>query len=747
MADIATLTVEELRHLRLGNLDKAVADWRVMADKLTKLATGGRGDVSARDLESKAKAADWEGVNATVSREFVTRTAKQFDDAAAEAKDVLGVLSDLASQMAKHKESLQTAESELRARNILVLGDGTIVDNGPKGPTEQHPGAAKVSQEDLEAAKARITRILWEATETDRIAKDALRAIMKDQHDFSGTGAGSLEEADMRQGQAQAEKWKKDILSGDYKQWSDAELEAFNRSLVLHRDNPGFTETFFTGIGADQTLMMWRELAHPYDGPAEGDRAKVLAKVQDNLSMSIANASHGDGPAVEQWKKDVIAAGPKQLPGDLPIGPTGFQVMSSLMQKGRFESEFLNDYGTALVTHERERFRGSGEPWYSGITLNYPDSGKNPNDPMTGFLEALGHNPEASLDFFNEETGKGDKRISNFDYLVGGEEHGRKWPENTDGFDNLGHALESATLGYPYDSKTPAVPPVDSPEQVEARHERTALAMEVVGAYADPEVLEKQKGIEGSLARVAAGHMDSINYTMANWGGMGDLADRDGYYGRHESHLRDLGEGNTIGFLRNIAADEAAHQTLSQAQQIYGTSLMAAHGGNQADAIDAAERSIRMHGLIDEPRLEAIAGQYKDEAEKRNQELEKQAAWIEFGAGALVGVGTGLVAAPTAGAGAVAVPIVADTVGSAVETAVGIHMMDWLKENEYRNSHEAISSLDGARIVNQANAALPLREYLLQTGMTPNDIHDVIEDMDDAYGRGRNVTDTDNVEG
>ncbi|WP_164540574.1 hypothetical protein [Streptomyces abyssomicinicus] len=240
--------------------------------------------------------------------------------------------------------------------------------------------------------------------------------------------------------------------------------------------------------------------------------------------------------------------------------------------------------------------------------------------------------------------------------------------------------------------------------------------------------------------------MDSVNYSMANWGGMGDLADRDGYYGRDDARLRDFGVANTVGFLRNIAADEGAHQTLAQAQQIYGTSLMAAHGDSQADAINAAERSIRMHGLIDEPRMEAIAGQYKDEADKRNQELEKQAAWIEYGAGALVGVGAGLVTAPTAGVGAVAVPIVVDTVGSAVETAVGNHMMDWLKENEFKNAHEAIKTLDGAKFANQANAASPLREYLLQTGMPSGAVQDVIEEMDDAYNRGRIVTDTDDVE-
>ncbi len=41
--------------------------------------------------------------------------------------------------------------------------------------------------------------------------------------------------------------------------------------------------------------------------------------------------------------------------------------------------------------------------------------------------------------------------MSNFGYLAGYESGARKWPEDDDrkpiGYDNLGHALESAALG------------------------------------------------------------------------------------------------------------------------------------------------------------------------------------------------------------------------------------------------------------------------------------------------------------
>ncbi|AJE39078.1 hypothetical protein [Streptomyces nodosus] len=92
MAD--TLTVQELNDLRLGTLKTAVDDWETMQGRLERLAVGGDGQVNAADLEKKANAADWEGVNATVSRQFVTKTAKQFGDAAAEAKSILDLLRD-----------------------------------------------------------------------------------------------------------------------------------------------------------------------------------------------------------------------------------------------------------------------------------------------------------------------------------------------------------------------------------------------------------------------------------------------------------------------------------------------------------------------------------------------------------------------------------------------------------------------------------------------------------------------------
>ncbi|MFD3341656.1 hypothetical protein ACFWVW_21255 [Streptomyces anthocyanicus] len=135
----------------------------------------------------------------------------------------------------------------------------------------------------------------------------------------------------------------------------------------------------------------------------------MLADIQNNLSMALANASHGDSPAMEAWKKDVIAAGPKIFPVDpaMPMGPNGFQVMSSLMHKGKFDADFLKRLWTG---RGEVRARVPGDPgvaWRDTAHLDYPPT-DNANDPLSGFMEALGHNPAASLDFFNVSTGQGD---------------------------------------------------------------------------------------------------------------------------------------------------------------------------------------------------------------------------------------------------------------------------------------------------------------------------------------------------
>ncbi|WP_432054521.1 hypothetical protein [Streptomyces sp. bgisy022] len=407
------LTVEELNSLRLGTLKTAVDDWRTMLDRLEKLATGGDGQVSAKDLQKKAVAADWVGVNATVSRQFVTRTAAQFSDAAAEAKSVLGILSDAHAALTQHKEDLRTAIDDLAKRNIYVEGRGRVIATAPSPGAAGKADIPPPTEKELEIAQRRITRILWEATETDRIAARALRQLAKDKYDFTDQGSTGLKDADQDQGRADAEYWRREIAKGNVQDWSEEKLARFNETLKNHRDNPAFTDNLVLDLGPDGTLQFWRDLADPKDTP-EGDRAKLLGDVQKNLSMSLATASHSTSPEMEAWKKDLIAAGGKTYGHEgIMTKAYGFQIMSNLMIKGKFDGGFLDDYYKGLRAFEEKKgFDPAslwGNPGMAGTHLDYttkgPDGeyGTTSSDPMAGFLRAVSHNPDYATELFGRE--------------------------------------------------------------------------------------------------------------------------------------------------------------------------------------------------------------------------------------------------------------------------------------------------------------------------------------------------------
>ncbi|MEU0073190.1 hypothetical protein ABZ027_27105 [Streptomyces sp. NPDC006332] len=750
-----TLTAQELTDLRLGTLNTAVSDWKTMADRLELLATGGNGEASATDLEKKANAANWKGANATVSREFVTKTAAQFADAADEAKSVLAVLRDAHTALKKHKESLRTAIDELAKSNIYVNGNGKVAASVPSGQAAGDADIHKPTDGELDAAQSRITRILWEATETDRIAARALRQLARNKYDFTDQGPDNLKDADRDQGKADAEYWRKEVAKGDVSEWSEEKLARFNETLENQRDNPGFTESFATGLGADGTLQFWRDLAAPPGGAVEGDRAKMLGHVQDNLSMALANASHSDSQAMETWKKDVIASGTKIFPVDpaMPMGPNGYQVMSSLMGKGKYDDDFLHDYGDAMLKYEREYPGDPGVAWRDTTDLSYPPTG-NANDPVAGYMEALGHNPEASLEFFNDSTTADGKKLDNWDYLVGHGNDARKWPLGDDGkptgFDNLGHALESATLGYAYDDQDPSIPPMKTEAQIEARNDRLDLVSKVVDNYESAEVIDNQPGIRDSIANIAAGHIDSLNYSMADWGGSGDLADRDGMFNDDQRHLRDLGEPNTANFLRALGSDKDSYDTVSVAQQTYGSSLMAAQGDHQSNALDAGLHSVTMHGLLDQARAESIGEQFADDEKERNKALEKQGEWRNFAAGATVGVAVGVasgVVVPVGAAAAIAVPLAFETAGSAAETHMATETIDWLDENEYKNDQQAVEGIQKAKQDGQHNAMTPLLNYAEQHDMSASEVRKLARDARGVYNDGGEYTDTDDTRG
>ncbi|MFI9490798.1 hypothetical protein ACIG8K_04410 [Streptomyces halstedii] len=558
-----TMTADELIALRLGTLDTAVSDWETMHGRLDTLATGGGGGTSAKTLRSQANAADWKGVNATISKEFITKTAVEFQDVAAQAKSVLGILRDASAAFKKHKAALRTVIDDVATRNILINAKGGAVASVPSGAAAGDGDIHMPSDEELAAAERRVKRVLQEASETDRIAARALRALAKNKYDFSGDGPGGLKEADDRQGREDADYWVKKAQESDPGEWSDKDIARFNETLRNQRDNPGFSERFATSLGAEGTLQFWRDMAAPPGGAVEGERAKILAEVQDNLSMTLATATHSDSPAMETWKRDVIAAGDKPFPiHGLPMGPNGYQVMSSLMGKGTFDDAFLHDYGNSLLKYEREYPGDPAVAWRDTANLNYPPTDE-PNDPFAGFMEGLGHNPEASLEFFNDSTTADGKKLDNWDYLVAEGDNAREWPPGADGkplgHDAMGHALESATIGVPYDSD--ATPPKHSSGSAE-------LVNRIVTEYGKNQDRLDDSPLSDSLGNITAEYMRDVQ------DGMNGSRPIETYGSNASLGHPDMDDGRLKDFIAAVGKDPDAYGAIMTAQQAVTTELV-----------------------------------------------------------------------------------------------------------------------------------------------------------------------------
>lgn len=557
------LTVPDLLGLRLGKLASAVDDWEVMARRLGELAGGEGGGDSAALLKRRAELADWKGVNATVGKAFVVRTASEFDDAVTSARSVLAVLQGAHKAFAHHKEEMERVADSAAKRNIRITPGGGAEARSPANAAKD--GAP--TQMDLIVTMRDATHILQEADETDRIAERALRALARGKHDFSDVRVHSLDHAKDLQGRADADRWAKDIAKGDVADWSDAKLARFNEDLDRYRDTPAFAERFATELGAEGTLRFWRDLAHPADtsGAVDRERAEILGGVQENLSLTLAAATRVDSPATDAWKKDLIEAGGQRLPAApgaaAGASPYGFDVMSSLMLKGKFDTKFLQDYGGALLEHEKGLSPFESRPPASRFN-HLP--GDVPGDAVSGFMESLGHNPEASLQFFHS----GPDAQRHWDYLVGHGEGSRNslydaaapllGSDLRDQYEtSLGHALESAATQTPYDAEASPRPHSDA---------SASFVNRLVDYYgSNPQYLEDSK-LRGSMGNITAEYMRDF---------------QDGMNGQREikthgsnANLGNLGTSTVRDFLGAVGTDPGAYGAILNAQQSTTTQLV-----------------------------------------------------------------------------------------------------------------------------------------------------------------------------
>ncbi|MFD5077000.1 hypothetical protein [Streptomyces sp. NPDC058371] len=729
----------DLDALRFGNfsqLGEAIADWEQMTTKLADLKHD-----AEKNLKAKADKASWAGVNATVTREFIDKTAAEFTDAHTQASSITKILSDTRGELIHYRTQLTEALERGLKKNLTAMdtGKGTFTISMNVPPSRAAPGThlPENNQQDVDNLRDDVQRILGKATESDNSAAKVLVLIV-DQAKYGFSDARYQD----RDSAAKAVKAADDlakILDKDPSEVTNTELSTLTTTMAEYKNDPLFSERFATEVGPKRTLEFYAGVVDDYQfavnprsreglSDEQKTRMKLLGGLEKQLGATLATATHSDSAAMQKWKSDVISLGGADVRpnGENPV--YGFQVMSNLMRNGSYESDFLHDYGTELIGYEKQHTsdeyaglqrrvtREDVLPWdHSGRfeRLHYGAANDAGGDPMTGFMEALGHNSDASTDFFNEG--------SNFDYLTEDrdwfDDHATADAKDVAGYNSLGHALESAATGASYD--------VDPPE-LHRDAETAKVAERVVERYGQDaeykddkqtglsgaQLLQKQAGIGDSLGKIGASYIDDINWAMDGGADKSLYAMDNG--GRTSLEERAHFDNSHLGvskFISTLGQDPHAYADLGTAQQAYTTSLVHAHPPtidsdgdvNSTQAETALRNGAEVQGVLDKSRAEEIKAEGAQADEKYNKAVDDRIERSKMIAGAVTGGLFSFVPEAETGLAATVVPIVADQTEGAVGGLIE-HNLDQYAEAHHRDNAEKYHS-DGNDIFEDGNQA------------------------------------------
>ncbi|MEU5159364.1 hypothetical protein AB0G74_07080 [Streptomyces sp. NPDC020875] len=505
-------------------LDQAVGDWQQVVRNLEKL------ERDARDgLRGQAHKANWAGVNATVSRQFIGKTAGEFGDAHTQATSIHNILGDTRTELKTCQKKLKEVVARCRAKNIVVaptVFGGFTVTKSPAGGTEADAEVARVPEgtpDETIGFRDEIQALLNKAADIDASAARVLKALAAQ----ADLGFSDAEYADRDAGAEALETADRLAeIAKDPAGLTPDEFAALNAGLKRYAHDELFAERFATVVGPRGVAEFWAGLGTDHrSGDVRRAHGDDYDDLQQYLSFTLATASQSDTPAMTRWKNDMIDLGDRQIGGGINA-PLGFQVMSNLMRFGNYDDKFLMDYGTALMAEERQQGdngrRTAFERAHVTPVLNYT-GGDSGVDPLIGYLKGLSGSPAAATQFFGEsfvgtsddhefKQGKEKAELSNFDYIF--EE--RTWPmdhsgkDSPAGHDFLAQALEAATTGHPAGE----MPTVDTPPHTK---EQAALVEKLVQSIsADTKRLTDHMQMADSFGQIVSEYLPDINRGLAN---------------------------------------------------------------------------------------------------------------------------------------------------------------------------------------------------------------------------------------
>ncbi|MGK5497350.1 PPE domain-containing protein [Streptomyces sp. URMC 125] len=751
-----TLQYSTVRDADLGPLTEAVAKWRNLPGQLKAIATSFRADVS-----SALRASDWKGRAADSAFKKFSETEKQMEYASEEARDVHHLLNSALESFRSAQKRLRDVATEVSEdRNLKLSPTGVVyLDPDDKKDPDRLAVLRQGYEDVIRGYNDRIKAALADATEADT----ALHwALIQDPNGrspgFHPDMFGSIKDA--QEGRAQARKDADRLvrLAALGENMTNEQLVQFDRLARKHEGDPYFAERFAVKVGPERVLRLWQGLADVR--PSDGEAEKTLASIQKSLSYTLATATHSHSEDMKEWKMKMINLGDERIYFTQPdklvasTGSYGFQLMSSLMRHGEYDTEFLKSYGKELLAFEKKHDGPPEDLWYvDGHRARLSFGSDSGNDPVAGYLEALGHNPEAAKSMFhskswdNFDNSKDFKKQLDPDlrYLF----NERQWlndsPQGDNrgggyGYEELGHALESATLGVPY----------NAPEMGLDRDRTTANIMEqvVLSVAGEGSFANDRPGIEKSLAKMGAGYMDDINYSMSNFGDSKIEEERGTETFKHygDGHVN-VGHATMNAFLSNVGKGEEGYAILSAAQRDYTVSGLMSTPGPDEDAERLISTSAKVYGALDEARLSEIHATHQEGSEEANRKLAESAEWDKFGYKTALAAGTAAVAfpfaGPTAAAGtAFAVPLLATTGAGALETQYGIEMSRELEKQKVSfENREGITKLDFTSTGEQ-RAMRQLDAYIIAHGLEGSEwAEDMRGKVEEMYTLGGSASD------
>ncbi|MFD8587946.1 hypothetical protein ACFV1B_00045 [Streptomyces sp. NPDC059637] len=640
---------EQLYHLSLSNLKEAVERWGRVPGKFKGLHTSFTDQVQKpfRDAEwsEPAPVADY-----AASRIFSCR--QEYEDAGIESKGIHGVLLDTYEELKKAKEDLhRLADEEARQQGLHVSSTGqvTVRESVADDPAMRNdPGRDEMLQKEqqkVDALVKRINAVLDRAADTDDAAVWALRRV-------SGKGKDGFNDRSVPTSLDSADAQRATQLAGLGEKMTDKQLAELQDIVNRNRKSPEFTTAFYDSLGPKGTLETLGKLSTQVRD-SDKERQGIYKNLQKDLGISLATATDPDNkPHLgQEWSEALRKAGSQEL--DIPkngINPygRGYQVLGEIIRYGAYDPRFL----VPVAEHAAQLQE------------------KRPGEfPITGFMEALGHSPDAATEFFSspfqaydeegkpkpgapdlgeDETGK---KITNYlDFFTDKDYHwvGHELPQRPawafgdwetfdkeylayqqEGPDALGHALEAAVSGRAYDDPD-AKPQPHSGTQATLMHD----VVEKFGTNTDLISAKDETpwaSMNDSLGNMTADYMFDFQRAMGGGNQVSNVFPVNGT----DARLADLNDGTLKNFLGEVSKDPEAYGAIAHAQQATTTEtiknvlLLESAGENTASYInDAVQPGATIGGIISESRAIATYDEKIAEDKEFNEGLETGSKWV-----------------------------------------------------------------------------------------------------------------------